>query len=246
MTPTLLDHLLVAFMAVILPVEGYFEVRHLIAALARNDPSARSRALIRTIALQWTLVAALLAGWQTAARPWSALGLAASDTRGTIIGAAVTAVALGLMLLQYRSVRALTPERRQRLIARTGDAIRLLPATPTEHRVFNATAITAGICEELLCRGFMFWYLAHWFNPWTTVLVASIPFGLAHIYQGPKGAIRTGVIALLVGALYILTGSLIWPMLVHAIVDLGGGALGRFLASPSASPPPQAPTHALA
>jgi membrane protease YdiL (CAAX protease family) len=185
--------------------------------------------LIRTIALQWTLVAALCAGWESAARPWSALGLVASDFKGAIIGLAAVAAATVLMVLQYRGVRSLSPERRQRLIERTGESIRLLPITPVERRLFAATAVTAGICEEILCRGFVFWYLGHWMGPWATVIVSSVPFALAHLYQGPKGAARTGVVALLIGALYVLTGSLLWPILVHVIVDLGAGTIGRFL-----------------
>jgi membrane protease YdiL (CAAX protease family) len=244
MIPTLLDHLLVVVLVVILPIEGYFAFHELVAGLRRADPMARSRAFIYTIALQWGLVAALAAGWDTAARPWTALGLAASDLKGTIIGLAAVAAATLLVVLQYRSVRALSPERRQRLIDRTGDSIQILPTTPVERRLFAATAITAGICEEVLCRGFMFWYLGHWMSPWTAVIVASVPFGLAHIYQGPKGALRTGIVALLVGALYVLTGSLLWPMLVHVIVDLGAGTLARFLAPGSTLNTPDPAVHA--
>src|SRR5262249_15242874 len=89
--------------------------------------------------------------------------------------------------------------------------------------------VTAGICEELLCRGFMIWYLGHWMSPWVAVVVASVPFGLAHLYQGPKGAVRTGMVALVIGSLYVATGSLLWPMIVHAAVDLGAGRRAEFL-----------------
>ena len=176
--------------------------------------------------------------WQAAGRPWDGLGLVLPGGAGPIIGLAAVAATTALMWRQYRAVRGLSPERRQRLIDRTGEFLRLLPTTPGERRVFAATAITAGICEEVLCRGFMFWYLGHWMGPWVVVVVASVPFGLAHMYQGPKGAVRTGIGALVLGSLYVITGSLLWPIIVHAVVDLGAGAMGRLLAPGGTLNPP--------
>ena len=40
-----------------------------------------------------------------------------------------------------------------------------------------------------------------------------------HSYQGFSGIIRTGLTGLLFGALYISTGSLILPMILHFLVD---------------------------
>jgi membrane protease YdiL (CAAX protease family) len=238
---TLLDHLLMVVLVVALPLEGYFEFRNMLASLKRGDEAARSRVLVRTIVLQWSLAFALLAGWQSAGRAWGGVGLAVDWGWRAGVGAAGVALTLWLVWAQRRGVRRLSPERLQRLIARTGDTVLLLPATPGEKRIFAATAITAGVCEELLCRGFVFWYLGHWMSPWAAVAVASVPFALAHSYQGPKGAVRTGVVALVIGSLYVLTGSLLWPMLVHAVIDLGGGMLGELLRRP---PPVQAGTAA--
>jgi CAAX protease family protein len=234
MTLTQLDHLFMLVLVAILPVEGYFSFQEFLALLRHDDPKARSRALVRTIALEWLLVAALAAGWNTAARPWSVLGLVASSTAGTVGGLAAVAAAAVLVVLQNRGIAGLSAERRQRFVERTGDSLKLLPVTRAESRLFAATAVTAGICEELLCRGFMLWYLGHWMGAWTAVVAASVPFGVAHIYQGPKGALRAGVIALLVGSLYVLTGSLLWPILVHVTIDLAAGMLGPILA-PSTS-----------
>ncbi len=56
-------------------------------------------------------------------------------------------------------------------------------------------------------------------------------FGLGHLYQGAAGVVKTGVSGLLAGLLYLLTGSLWIPMLLHAAVDLHAGALGYLAAS---------------
>jgi len=228
----LLDHWLLFVLVVLLPLEGRAEMGALRAAARGGDRGARLRTLVGTVVVQWALVLLLLASWATAGRPLAGLGLIVPGGRKAICGLAGIGATAWLVWLQYHGVSRLAPERRARLRERSGDSILLLPFTGAERIAFAATACTAGICEELLCRGFVFWYLGHWMNPWVTLFVASVPFGVVHIYQGRAGAIRTGMVALVLGFFYLLTGSLLWPMLMHASIDLGGGLLGRFLAAP--------------
>ena len=99
----------------------------------------------------------------------------------------------------------------------------LLPGTPQERSWFGAVSVGAGISEELCFRGFLLYYLAAYLPntaTWQRVLVTAIVFALAHIYQGWKPAIGTGVLGLILAGLYLLTRSLFLPMVVHAAVDL--------------------------
>jgi len=41
--------------------------------------------------------------------------------------------------------------------------------------------------------------------------------------------VKTGVTGLIMGALFVATGSLLWPMILHAAVDLQGGAAAKLL-----------------
>ena len=50
---------------------------------------------------------------------------------------------------------------------------------------------------------------------------------MIHIYQGISGAIRAGVIGLFASLLYVGTGSLLWPTILHIAIDLQGGAVAR-------------------
>jgi len=98
-----------------------------------------------------------------------------------------------------------------------------LPATWAERRWYGFLCITAAICEETLFRGFLLHYL-HAF-PFTldltlALLLSSVIFGLQHLYQGAAGAASTVVIGLLFGLLFLLTGNLLLPMLLHAGLDL--------------------------
>jgi membrane protease YdiL (CAAX protease family) len=97
------------------------------------------------------------------------------------------------------------------------------PATWTERRWWVFVCITAGVCEEIVFRGFLLHYL-HVF-PWTlnltlALLISSVIFGLNHLYQGAGGVARTAIAGLLFGLLFLLTGNLLLPIIFHGVVDL--------------------------
>jgi len=103
------------------------------------------------------------------------------------------------------------------------DVSRLLPETHQERLWFAAVSVTAGVCEEILCRGFILRYLdgiALHLSLAAALLVAAAIFGINHIYQGKLGMIKTGVAGLAFGGLFLFTGNLLLPMLLHTAIDL--------------------------
>ncbi|WP_338767162.1 CPBP family intramembrane glutamic endopeptidase [Massilia sp. METH4] len=96
----------------------------------------------------------------------------------------------------------------------------LLPVTRRERRWWVALSLTAGICEEMLYRG----YLLHLLDERTGLagawLLSSLAFGFAHLYQGWKGIASATATGLLFGLLAIGTGGLVLPIVVHVLVDL--------------------------
>jgi len=85
------------------------------------------------------------------------------------------------------------------------------------------TAVTAGVCEEIIYRGLLFFLLQSVFIniPTSLVLiVSSVLFGCGHIYQGVSGIARTAVIGLIFGLLFLATGSLILPIFLHFFSDI--------------------------
>ena len=109
-----------------------------------------------------------------------------------------------------------------------------MPHTAQEARLWVALSTTAGVCEEILFRGYLIAVLAGWMRPALGAGVAIglayvgalVLFGFAHVYLGRTGAIRAGLAGAAVAGLYALTGSLWVPMLLHAAVDLHSGRLG--------------------
>jgi membrane protease YdiL (CAAX protease family) len=191
---------------------------------ARAD--ARLRLYRRILTMEWVYAALVVATVASLPRPWIALGLVApslargSEALRTSLMGLVVGVSIGLLL------PVVTARGRAFVERAMGDASALLPGNGGERAWFVAVAITAGICEELLYRGFLFFWIAR-FTPSATVAVvaSALVFGAAHIYQGRAGLIGTTVLGAGLGGLYVWTGSL-WPSIVlHALIDLRAALL---------------------
>jgi membrane protease YdiL (CAAX protease family) len=54
-------------------------------------------------------------------------------------------------------------------------------------------------------------------------LIVSVVFGLAHWYQSKAGALSTGIVSLLLGALFIWNGFRLWLLIMtHGMIDTVG------------------------
>jgi hypothetical protein len=147
---------------------------------------------------------------------------------------------MGFYVLAERRKALRDDEALLRLRRRMRNIERMMPRTQDELRWFGRLALTAGICEELLYRGYLLWYLTSWMPVVPAVLVASAVFGFGHAYQGPRGIAVTALIGVFMCAIYLLTGSLIACMLIHALTDLYAGhtahaAFSREDAAPAAT-----------
>jgi membrane protease YdiL (CAAX protease family) len=111
-----------------------------------------------------------------------------------------------------------------RLGFRESDLLRrLLPVSRVEKQVFSGLSVTAGICEELVFRGFLLHVLAGPFGTLGAVVASSAVFGLAHAYQKASGSARAGLLGALLALPVVLTGSL-WPsMIAHTAIDIASG-----------------------
>jgi len=230
--PILADHILVAILATLFPVWGAtFGFRRLMRARPEALPHVRVSVYRIAIALQWTLTAAVVALWLVARprRSWGpaivpGLGLAPALTWGLLgvtIGVAIAAVAL---VRQRR--RALADDE---ALARVRGQMRrrglelMLPHTREELSVFAWLAVTAGVCEETLYRGYLIWYLGHYLALLPAAGIAAVLFGCGHTYQGWRGILLTSLVGAFLAAIYLVTGSLLAPIAIHALMDLHSG-----------------------
>ena len=98
-----------------------------------------------------------------------------------------------------------------------------LPCNKKERLWWVGCSMGAGISEEIVSRGFLFYLLFAIFpdvSPVIIVVAASAVFGLGHLYQGIQGVITTAAGGALLGCLYLVTGSLIPGILLHFFTDV--------------------------
>jgi hypothetical protein len=91
----------------------------------------------------------------------------------------------------------------------------LAPRSPVELALLAALA---GLAEEVLFRGVVQAGLARVLPEGAALLAASAAFGLAHFIT-PTYALLAGLAGLYLGGLFLLQGSLLAPIVAHAIYD---------------------------
>jgi membrane protease YdiL (CAAX protease family) len=103
-----------------------------------------------------------------------------------------------------------------------------------------AVSLSAGVCEEFIFRGYLIWAFQPMFGLWGAAVFSVVVFAAAHAYQGAKGVLSTGVVGSLFTLVVLVFGSLLPAMVLHALVDIGGGLVAwlalRKMQGESASP----------
>ena len=107
--------------------------------------------------------------------------------------------------------------------AMLGDFSTLLPENRSEAALAAASALSAGITEELFFRLLIPLLIADLTgSAWLGFGVATVLFALAHRYQKWPGVVATGMVGILLAFFYLQSGALWLAMLFHATIDLNG------------------------
>ena len=228
MRPGVFDYGLVALLVLRETVEGRWLWPSALRAIRTGVTGARTRMYRNTIVFLWIVTLYVLALWIVQGRPWSALWLGSAVSWRLSIGISAAAIVIAFLMLQARRVqKALArPKAVARLREQLAFADPLAPKTSGERRGFWLLSITAGICEEILFRGFLIWFIAAWTGLAAGIVLSSIVFGFAHIYLGAAHVPKTAVVGFALAVIVVASGSL-WPaMVIHTALDLNGGELG--------------------
>ena len=229
---TIVDHLYFLLIAIAAPVVGYISFQRLLRRIRAGATISPAHLYKFTMMSHWALFALLLALWAASGRAWADLGFGFEFNTRFIVGTALTAGMIVVFMLQLRLIDRANEED-------LGNLQFLFPRTRGELRGFYGLSVTAGIVEEALWRGFLFWYLGHFMPLWAAAIVSAVGFGFAHAYQGLAAVPRIMLVGLVFAGLYLLTGSLWLPMILHALVDLlqGRAVYGMLQRSGSVSTP---------
>ncbi len=217
--------------ALLFPLPDLILYPRLQRADAAGVPGARTRYYLICSAFLW-LMAGVVAVALRGSQPWSGLRLGVPSPLRLAAGFALVFAYVALAMKDRRRLLR-QPERLRRLMAKFPSTHALTPHTAAESKIFVLLAVTAGICEEILFRGFMLWCATTWIGLWPALLLTSVVFGIGHSYLGRQQIVRTAIGGAMFGVVTIVAAS-VWPAVVfHTFVDLLSGNLGYHAFQPS-------------
>jgi len=228
--------LILIVVAVVLPWRGRQRMRALMA-LPEVSSGDRINLYISTILFQWLLAA--LVAWRAFAGGITRgeLGLSGGSWTlllVTLLGAVLIAVGHWLNLRRMAGLNHPSVERLRAL------ALRIFPRSGREIPFYILLALTAGICEEFIFRGFLIAALLRaGISTALVILLSSVLFGIAHLYQGKSGSLGTGLLGIIFAVVRITYYSLVPVVVWHAVLDVVAGIAGaRFLVEKSGEAKP--------
>jgi membrane protease YdiL (CAAX protease family) len=185
--------------------------------IVAGAPDAKIRLYRQFVSGQFISVVLFLVYWRIGRIPAASLGLV--EPRSWAWTATAIFVIVGALAWSSLRIRPKAEMIRKKVQDGIGA---LIPDSHQERSWWGAVSLGAGVSEELVYRGFLLYYLSVFLpqiNSLERVLLISLAFGLAHIYQGWKGSVAAGIIGLILAGLYLTTGSLILPIVIHAATD---------------------------
>lgn len=204
------------FLLVVLPMMAVAQV-----PLAEEDPTALPRLPLyasSAVAL-WILAAGALGAAVLGDLPPRAIGLAPVPA-GALVGWSLGTLAAALVLALLGHALG---------IRESAILEHMLPRTGRERLAFIGLSFSAGVCEELVFRGFLIPALEMASGSLAVaVLFSAIVFGTLHAYQHVRGAARAASLGLLMTVPFLATGSVVPSMIAHFAYDVVAGIwLGR-------------------
>ena len=213
-----LSHLLVAYVVLVQPWLGYRLFNKLKANLALGIAGAKLRFYQRIVIHQIAATAMVFIIWRLGSIPGKDLGLCLPTSWQILLP-----FLIGFVLAMTGVTLLLRKQGGNKLKKSLKVLGVLLPFSSAERSWFAAVSVGAGISEELVFRGFLFYYLTiniPALGIWQKIALASFLFGMCHIYQGWKGVMGTTILGAAFACLYAGSRSLLLPMIVHALFDL--------------------------
>lgn len=175
----------------------------------RSPP--RGQILLFAVAFEGGLVGLWLLLGRLLGRPPSTQG--ASEGAAFLTGCLAT---LPLLPLLFGVARSSLPPFRRLMNHIDGVLVPYLANLAVSD--FALIALLAGIGEEGIFRGILQGALSEITSPVTALTVASVVFGLLHFIT-PTYAVLAGILGFYLGWLYLVSGNLVVPIVVHALYD---------------------------
>jgi membrane protease YdiL (CAAX protease family) len=214
---------LVIFLVIVLglAVAGALNGASSHTAEATPEPMTLAGAFLFMIAMQWLWLRFVQQGmrrqgrsvWEFIGQGWATPRVVATDV---VYAGLAAALIYALSAVATRLLHVARPE--------LGG---LAPTGIAQSVLWVAMAVTAGVCEETIFRGYLKGQLvALSGNATVAVLGQAVLFGLAHSYQGFGAAGIITLVGLVLGALATWRGNIRACIIAHAAVDILAGVSG--------------------
>jgi len=225
--PALFDYIVFAVILILPIVEWQWYGPRCLRAIRAGVSGARQRVYRAEVIALWLVTFCLVGLWIAKVRPWGGLRLGASGALRLDSGLLLAAIVIALFVLQMQKIQKAL--QRPRVLATLREKLAPLelvaPANDGERRGFWLLSLSAGICEEVIYRGFVLWLITAWAGLIAGIIISSAIFGFMHMYLGAAHVPKTALIGLLFALVVVASGSL-WPaMVIHAAMDLSSGEI---------------------
>ena len=172
--------------------------------------------------LMWLASFLILGAWLFYKRDLVSFGFSVPVMSSAVISCTLIFVLLYLGDLAFETI---SPSRKQKTIDKLAENTPFLPSNGTELAHFTFAAFTAGVCEEIIFRGFFINYLLAFsghtvVGQWSAILLPALLFSVVHIYQGHKAVLKILLAGILFGLIYYLSGSLLIVIILHFTMDM--------------------------
>lgn len=232
--PSFTDHIIALLFGLVIPVVSGFRSAKAFKTLRLNEPQ-RKRFFISNSYFLWMVALIIIINWLLRGRSFDVLGITQSpDLNGFVLTLTAS------FILLYIADTMLTLRNESEIEKARERWKETAPFMPIHYRELGAyifMCITAGVCEEIVFRGFLVPYTETFFidNPYSETFAVAIPaliFAAAHYYQGAHAVLKIAVLSVLFGFIFLYSGSLWIVIILHFGIDLAGGLLSiRYLKS---------------
>jgi len=167
-------------------------------ATAAIDNSTHLLRYLSTILLEWLLLGAVIAGIYRRREFFLIAFANRARSIAASFGLGLAVYCMGFIAIAtVGSALYFTP-----LFHRRNEAVVLamLPHTPFEFLFWFVVSLTAGICEELIFRGYLLQQLTAWTKrPIVAIVAVGALFGCIHLYEGMAAILPLTALAIVYG-----------------------------------------------
>ncbi len=235
--PVLSDHILVLIYGLVIPFMSGVKSLENFDNIQFTE-SIRRRFYLANSLFLCLAAMVILATWWLHDRPFETMGFQLPlDVKNS--GLTFSLIALLAVLYTGDLLMSIRKwEKRDSSVDTLDDTTPFLPRKLRELPAYIVMCISAGVFEEIIYRGYMVTYFLPEYNfstglPILAVTAPAFLFSLAHYYQGWQAVLKIFLLSLLLGIIFLSSGSIWIVMIIHFLIDLIGGLVAMRLMNKS-------------